>query len=62
MVPTLKVKVFAWLPLGDQFFWFREIFLQIKLPASIKVVPEANLTISDGRNLKGWVHQAKPGN
>ena len=31
---TLKVKVFAWSPNGDQFFWFRETFLQIKSPAS----------------------------
>ena len=32
--PTLQVKVFAWLPCGDQFFWFRETFLQIKSAAS----------------------------
>ena len=23
---TLQVKVFAWLPLGNQLFWFRETF------------------------------------
>ena len=28
---TLKVKVFAWSPFGDQFFWFRETSLQIKI-------------------------------
>ena len=33
-VATLQVKVFAWSPFGDQFFWFRETFLQIKSPAS----------------------------
>ena len=32
--PTLQVKVFAWSPLGNQFCWFRETFLQIKSPAS----------------------------
>ena len=33
-VATLQVNVFAWSPFGDQFFWFRETFLQIKSPAS----------------------------
>ena len=28
---TLKVKVFAWSPFGDQFFWFRDTFLQFKI-------------------------------
>ena len=32
--PTLQVKVFAWSPFGNQLFWFRESFLQIKLPAA----------------------------
>ena len=31
---TPKVKVFAWSPFGDQFFWLRETFLQIKSTAS----------------------------
>ena len=31
---TLQVKVFAWSPFGNQLFWFRESFLQIKLPAA----------------------------
>ena len=31
--PTLEVKVFALLPYGNQLFWFRETFLQIKSPA-----------------------------
>ena len=30
---TLQVKVFAWLPFGNQLFWFRETVLQIKSPA-----------------------------
>ena len=31
---TLQVKVFAWLPVGSQLFWFnRNTFLQIKSPA-----------------------------
>ena len=30
---TLQVKVFARLTFGNQVFWFRETFLQIKLPA-----------------------------
>ena len=25
-ISTLQVKVFAWLPFGDQFLWFRETF------------------------------------
>ena len=31
---TLQVKAFAWSPFGIQLFWFREAFLQIKLPAA----------------------------
>ena len=31
--PTLQVKVFTRSPFGNQLFWFRETFLQIKLPA-----------------------------
>ena len=34
LFPTLQVKVFAWSPFGNIFFWFRETFLQIKSPAS----------------------------
>ena len=30
---TLRVKVFAQSPFGNQLFWFRETFLQIKLLA-----------------------------
>ena len=30
---TLQVKVFAWLPFGNQLFWLRAPFLQIKSPA-----------------------------
>ena len=33
-ISTLQVKVFAWSPFGNQLFWFRETFLQIKLPAA----------------------------
>ena len=29
----LQVRVFAQSPFGNQLFWFRETFLQIKLPA-----------------------------
>ena len=36
---TLQVKVFAWLPLGNQLFWFRETFLKIKSPAPKFQVP-----------------------
>ena len=32
LLTTLHVKVFAWSPFGNQLFWFREIFLQIKSP------------------------------
>ena len=32
-VSRLQVKVFAWSPFGNQLFWFRETFLQIKSPA-----------------------------
>ena len=31
---TLQVKVFARAPFGNQLFWFRETFLQIKSPAA----------------------------
>ena len=31
---TLQVKVFARSPFGNQLFWFRETFLQIKSPAA----------------------------
>ena len=34
MYATLQVKAFAWSPFGNQLFWFREAFLQIKLPAA----------------------------
>ena len=33
-ITILQVKVFAWLPFGNQLFWFWETFLQIKSPAS----------------------------
>ena len=36
---TLQVKVFAWLPLGSQLFWFRETSLQSKSPAPKFQVP-----------------------
>ena len=34
MYATLQGKAFAWSPFGNQLFWFREAFLQIKLPAA----------------------------
>ena len=39
MQPSKCHKVFAWLPFGNQLFWFRETFLQIKLPAPKFYVP-----------------------
>ena len=46
---TLQVKAFTRSPFGTQLFWFREIFLRIKSPAS-KFSRHGN---QNGRNLEG---------
>ena len=48
---TLQVKVFAWSPFGNQLFWFRETFLQIKSPAPKFKAPHGD---QNGPNLEGW--------
>ena len=46
---TLQVEAFTRSPFGTQLFWFREIFLRIKSPAS-KFSRHGN---QNGRNLEG---------
>ena len=51
LLTTLHVKVFAWSPFGNQLFWFREIFLQIKSP-----VPKFSAHgDQNGCNLEGYL-------
>ena len=49
-ISTLQVKFFAWSPFGNQLFWFRETFLQIKIAAP-KLAPWHG--DQNGRNLEG---------
>ena len=47
---TLKVKVFAWSPFGDQFFWFRDTFLQFKILGAM-----ATKMVATWRVGKSWI-------
>ena len=61
-VSTLQVKVFAWSPIGNQFFWFKETFLQIKSPASKFYAPVATKMVTTWRVARQMLIAIKPFN
>ena len=61
-VSTLQVKVFAWSPIGNQLFWFRETFLQIKSPASKFYAPVATKMVTTWRVARQMLIVIKPFN